>query len=105
MRHRKRNSCIYKRGQRWWGDFRSYADVGGRLEGLLADRERLATTDKKVATVLFGKRIKHYEALRRNRVMTGIAEQATLADYAEYHLDLLKRATLSDPLRAHALEP
>lgn len=97
MNRKARNSCIYKRGKRWWGDFRSYADVGGKLEMLKADGERLATTDRKVASILHANRVKHYEAMRRNRAMTGIAEHAELSDYAEYHLAKLRRAANADP--------
>lgn len=81
---------IYRRGERWWGDFRVYADVGGRQEPLCAPGVRLATTDYQQAVLLYARRIERYEALRHNKVATGIAQVATLASFAEHHLTALQ---------------
>ena len=42
---RVRKGRRYLRGRRWWGDFRDYTDVGGRLEPLVPKGQKLATTD------------------------------------------------------------
>ena len=39
----------YKNGSRYWGDFRSYIDVGGDREHLIARGEKLAPKDPAVA--------------------------------------------------------
>lgn len=97
MKRKKRNTCLYQRNDRWWGDFRGYQDVGGKKEPLVPGSESFATRDHKVAQLLYSKRVKHYETLRRNRAIVGIVEDAALAKYSEYHLDKLRCRAEADP--------
>ena len=96
MTPRKRKSRIYwrRRGgaRRAYGDFRDYADVGGRREPLIPVGERFATTDPDVATKLAAERLAELEAGRRRRALTGRAEIATLAEQAAAYLVARKRA-------------
>jgi len=72
MTPRKRTSRIYWRVRggesRAYGDFR---DLGGGREALIAEGERLATTDSDVAQVLPNQRVKALIAARRDRGIRG----------------------------------
>jgi integrase len=72
--------------RRAYADLREYADVGGKREALVARGEKLATTDPATAQVLLARRIEQLDALRRGRVLHGLAGQARLADFARQHL-------------------
>ncbi len=77
---------LYKRGKRFYGDFRSYRDVGGSEEALVAPGEKLATADPVVAQKLLANRLEELEAARRGRVLYGQHRQTRLADFASKHL-------------------
>ena len=80
-------SRLFVRGNRWWADLRAFSDVGGRREPLVASGETLATTDREVAEVLLGDRIRELHKHRRNKTLLGIEDDATLAEYASHHLE------------------
>jgi integrase len=86
MRKRRR-SRIYTRSQgaapRYWADFRDYADVGGKLEPLVAPGQRLATTDATEAALLLADRLKELDGIRRNGgMLRPRGESATLQSFA-----------------------
>lgn len=83
---RKRTTRVYERSGRYWGDFRDYSDVGGKLEALTPAGERYATKDQDVANELATARVREYERRRRNRALLGVERQSTLHDYARHHL-------------------
>ena len=89
---KKRTSRVYYRNGRAWGDFRDFNDVGGKLEALVPDGEKQATTDPDVANKLASDRVKELELRRRNKSLLGVERQARLAEYAEHHLVEKKRA-------------
>ena len=92
MAKRKR-SRVYWRSGRAWGDFRDYADCGGRLEALVAQGERLATTDPEVAQALASDRLKELDAKRHGRALHGPEKAVTpLGAYAAEHLVKKARA-------------
>lgn len=64
----------YKNGTRYWGDFRSYADVGGAREPLIDDGESLATKDPARARELYDKRRDELQRKRRG----GAASEKTM---------------------------
>lgn len=87
----KRGPRIYWRDRggglkRAYGDFRAYADVGGKQEPLIPPGAKLATTDPVVAQALFLQRVKELEALRRSGAVLGVSKRVTLADFAREHL-------------------
>ena len=92
MTPRKRKSRIYWRGGRAWGDFRDYADAGGRREPLIPDGEKLATESPDTAEALAVARLAQLRELRRRRHETGRARVATIAQAARDHLIAKKRA-------------
>ena len=96
MTPRKRRSRIYwrRRGgaRRAYGDFRDYADVGGKREPLIPAGERYATTDPDVAGKMASDRIAELESARRRRALFGHAEVATLVEQAAAYLVARKRA-------------
>jgi integrase len=92
MTPRKRKSRIYWRASRAWGDFRDYADAGGRLEALTPAGERLATRDPDIAQALASARLRELDALRRGRALHGKAKGTALAPYAAEHLQKKARA-------------
>jgi integrase len=92
MTPRKRKSRIYWRGGRAWGDFRDYADAGGRQEPLVAAGEKLSTRDPDVAQAVATARLRELEQLRRRHGLHGYRRRATLAEFASHHLVEKKRA-------------
>ncbi len=96
MTPRKRQSRVYWRvrsgTRRAYGDFRDYADVGGKLEPLIPIGERFATTDPDLALRLALRRLEELEAARKRRAITGKADVITLAEYARDYL-IAKRKT------------
>jgi integrase len=77
---------IYWREGRAWGDFRDYADVGGKREALIVEGEHFATADEATAQVLVSDRLKELDDLRRGGALHGIKRRATLAEFADAHL-------------------
>lgn len=93
---RRRRSRVYRMRDRCYGDFRDYADVGGKREALIPKGATLATTDADVAEALAVARVKELEALReqhRSGVLLGVPEvkPATLEAFAAEHLVEKKR--------------
>ena len=90
MKRQRVRSRIYWRerggARRAYGDFRDYADVGGGREALVAQGEKLATTDATTAEVLVARRLERLDGLRRGRAIHGIARQTTLAAFCREHL-------------------
>ncbi|MDQ3556203.1 MAG: site-specific integrase [Gemmatimonadota bacterium] len=84
----KRTSRVYSKNGRFYGDFRDYADVGGKLEALKPPGSHGATTDADIATKLAAARVKDLEDRRRRRHLSGTEQQSTLGAYAERHLEL-----------------
>ncbi len=82
---RRKTSRVYRRGDRYWGDFRS---LGGKREPLIPNGESLATADADVAEKLAGDRIAELEASRRSSALLGIKRQARLREFAAEHLVL-----------------
>jgi integrase len=75
--------------RRAYGDFRDYADAGGRREALFVPGETLATTDAEVAEVLAAKRLAELNKLRaqhQGRALHGLPRETTLSDFAREHL-------------------
>jgi integrase len=77
---RRRKSRIYWRNGWAWGDFRDFADVGGR-------QESLRTQDPDTANALANERLAELFEARKFRNVTGLKANATLADYARRHLE------------------
>lgn len=90
MARRRRTSRLYWRergGQRRaYADLRAFRDVGGGQEALVAPGESSATTDQDIAERLLTDRVAELEQRRRNRTLLGIEREATLQDFASYHL-------------------
>jgi hypothetical protein len=83
---RKRQSRIYQKGQRWYGDFRDFKDVGGKQEALVAPGERYATDDEEVALKPAEARILELERLRKSGYRTRPDVDLTrLGDFVDYH--------------------
>ena len=84
----KPRSRIYWRSGKAYGDFRDFADVGGRREALKPAGMRVPTTDPDVAAKLSTDRVADLETMRRNQGLFGqtIVERG-LAEYAAHHLE------------------
>jgi hypothetical protein len=71
MTSKRRQGRVYWRDRagtrRAYADFRDYADVGGKLEPLIAPGERFATTDSDVAAKLGGTGSRNW----RRRIVDG----------------------------------
>ena len=90
MAQKRTDSRIYTRHRggvsRYYGDFREFANVGGRQEALIARGERRATTDPDVAQKLASDRLQQLERRRRNKTLLGIEREAGLRTFAAHHL-------------------
>jgi integrase len=70
QRTRRDPDYMYERTSRrtgvayWYGDFRRFADVGGRLEALIPAGSAIATSDQEEARLLYAERVKFYRAIR-----------------------------------------
>lgn len=81
--------------ERAYGDFRDFADVGGKREALIPPGATRATTDPDVARKLASDRVAELEAKRRGRVLLGEEQErkgAKLKPFAAHHLREKKRA-------------
>jgi integrase len=92
MTPRRRKTRVYWNHSRRWGDFRDYADVGGRREPLILLGERLATSDPDLAGTLARQRLSELRALRDRKRETGRQAAPTLAAFALEHLIAKRRA-------------
>ncbi len=75
--------------RRAYGDFRDYADVGGKREALVVPRDRLATSDANLAEVLAAKRLDELNRLRAQRqagAVHDLPRRTTLLAFAREHL-------------------
>ncbi len=86
---RNGRSRLFKRGTRYWGDFRA---LGGKREPLVPPGERVATTDRLIAETLLADRIRQLLEQRRNKVLLGVEESAGLQEYASRHLVLKRKS-------------
>jgi integrase len=81
---------IFQRGDRWWGDFRAYADVGGKREPLVPKGDTLATRDESEAEILYLQRLGELAGDRTKREVLGdtlgIVRTAKLREFAAHHL-------------------
>ena len=97
MGTRMKNSRIYwrERGgtKRAYADLRDYADVGGGREALIAENEKLATSDEATAQVLLGRRLEDLDGLRRGRALHGETRRVTLSEFSKAHVDAKKEST------------
>jgi integrase len=87
---------IYARTQggavRYYGDFRDFADVGGKREALIPRGAERATSDEKLALALVADRLADLESRRRRKQRNEPEESVTLASYAAYHLTAKARS-------------
>jgi integrase len=94
-RPRRQGIRIYtrKRGKRvrYYADLREYTDVLQTGEpvrlALIPDGETQATSDADVARKLAAARAEELERRRRSKHLLGIRREASLAEYAAYHLE------------------
>lgn len=78
--------------KRAYGDFRDYADVGGRREALIPEAARTPTTDADVATKLVVKRVGELENARRDKTLIGVTRKVGLGEYSLEHLERKEQA-------------
>ncbi|HEU4699993.1 MAG TPA: tyrosine-type recombinase/integrase [Gemmatimonadales bacterium] len=81
----------------YYGDFRHYADVGGRREKLAAANGRRATTDVGRAQDLYAKRVAAYEARRQRLGTDGLPYDPRLGPIAEYFIRRLLLLKTKEP--------
>jgi hypothetical protein len=80
---RARTTRVYKKGSRFYGDFR---DIGGKLEALKPLGSTSATDDLDVANALCVARVKELESIKRGIAIVGTGSIARLGEYAKHHL-------------------
>jgi integrase len=102
---KRRRRLYWKRG-RAYGDFRDYADVGGKTEALIRDGERYATEDEDAARVLIAERLKVLQR-RRKDLASGIYVETgpipTLSEFVDRHLRIKAINTRASTIRRDAL--
>ncbi|MGQ0562417.1 MAG: hypothetical protein ACT443_11145, partial [Gemmatimonadota bacterium] len=72
---------------RYYGDFRSYKDVGGKMEPLVAPGEKLATTDLKIAKDAYATRLAQLADKRRGDTEYDVEEYLSLGDLFAMHME------------------
>ena len=75
--------------RRAYGDFRDYADVGGKREPLMVPGETRATTDEDLADALAAKRVTELQRKRagaQGRTVAGLPPVTTLVTWVREHL-------------------
>lgn len=77
---------IVWRNGRAYGDFRSYADLGGGREALAEEGSTWGTTDKEIAQELFRRRLTELQEMRRGRVGVPTQRRTTLETLVDHHL-------------------
>jgi len=93
MPRRRTTGRVFWREQggarRAYGDFRDYADVGGKREALVVPRDRRATSDANLAEVLAARRLDELNRLRAQRqagAVHDLPKRTTLLAFAREHL-------------------
>ena len=102
---KKRSGYLIRRNQggavRFYGDFRPWTDVGGRVEALIQKGTSYATTDETVAHLIVAERIKELEERRIRKQMRLPESDTFFAPYCLYHL---KQKRLSGKVSGQWLE-
>ncbi len=88
-RRRQRDRLYYREGRGWYGDFRDFADVGGKREAMIPVGRQNPTQDRDEASALVTQRLAELQDRREHGAG---ADNPTLRDYARRHLEL-KRAS------------
>jgi integrase len=86
-KHKRRRGPYHRPGRGWYGDFRKYADVGGRQEALIPQGAARATEDPDVAAQLYAARLQQLDQARRDGALGGQRKRRSLAEYVAYHLE------------------
>lgn len=80
-------SRIYWRNGKAYGDFRKYADVGGKREALKQEGMSVPTTDSDTALAVYLRRVRELKMKRKDKGLFGVTvEERDLAEYAGHHL-------------------
>lgn len=83
-------SRVYWRNQggarRAWGDFRDFADVGGKREALVAPGERRATTEPRQAEAAMARRLEELRGLREGKAGDVRLVSMDIAELVRRHL-------------------
>lgn len=90
---------IIWRNGRAYGDFRTYADVGGGREALAEPGAKWGTTDEDIALALFQARLAELDAKKRQQVGAPTRRSITLAELVRDHL--LKKAKAGRTSHSH----
>ncbi len=86
MTRRGKPKPYQKRG-RWYGNFRSYHDVGGRLKALVPEGGSTATADETEAYTLFAHRLQYYKDRRAGKIVDPEPKVVpTLREYEDRHV-------------------
>ncbi len=86
---RRKDSRVFRRGRRYYADFRDHADVGGAVEALKVPGEKRATTDDELAETLAAQRLSDLQRNRaesQGRSVAGLPPITRLADWVRDHL-------------------
>ena len=79
---------IYWRNGKAYGDFRKYADVGGKREALKQEGMSVPTTDSDTALAVYLRRVRELKMRRKDKGLFGeTVEERGLAEYAAHHLE------------------
>ena len=86
MAREKQRDRVYLKGNRFYGDFRDYADVGGALTALIPTGQRMATKNRDEANLVATEHLRRLEAARHGRAFGGVTSVTTLAEASMAYL-------------------
>ena len=86
MAREKERDRVYRKGERFYADFRDYADVGGALTALIPTGQRMATKNRDEANIVATEHLRRLEAARHGRAFGGVTSVTTLAEASMAYL-------------------
>jgi integrase len=93
----RKRKWMYRKNGRFYGDFRTFADVGGSQEALVPQGERFATKKHPVAKRLAKARLAELKRLRKAGLGDEWGDLRRLGPFVDYHLEKEARRRRSLP--------
>lgn len=107
MRNRSETAALrWREGRGWYGDYRNFADVGGKIEALIPPGERRATQDQAVGAVEFARRLRYYQDKRAGNIKDddGPGSVPRITEYMDRHFKLKSVRQVTEERERRAID-